>query len=111
MPWAKTKDPNFLLYGTDVNNRIVLVLQLLEVLLNNNQNRQRAVGELNLGDMMIISLVVSDPGRRNNHVTPLFKQTLRIILGICDHKQFLNKVSQLLINACSSSTGKEPWTS
>lgn len=88
-PWAKLREPNFLLYGLDANNRIVLVLQLLEVLLNNEMNRNRAVKELQLGELMIIALVVTDPSRRNNIVSPLFKQTLRILLGLSDSKQVL----------------------
>lgn len=53
-------------------------MQMTELLLYNLANRQYAIEE-GIGDLLMVIVVVMDPNRRNNEVTGLFKQTLRIV--------------------------------
>jgi hypothetical protein len=66
-----------------------MLLQLIEILLNNNINRNYALEE-GLPELLAIILLIVDPTRRNNEVTPVFKQALRVILLLCDYKAMLN---------------------
>jgi len=83
LPWAKLREPSYLYYGVDIANKVTLLMQLIEVLCSNEVNKREAISE-KVPDLLMMAIVMYEPIKRNNIITPLFKQSLRLLLVFCD---------------------------
>jgi hypothetical protein len=65
MPWAR-QNPSYDFNWLLPINQVVLLLQLLEILCVNNQNRVSAVSHFNLVEILGISVIIASPEKNEN---------------------------------------------